>query len=630
MIKLCGMQRAQDIEAANKMLPDYIGMILSDGYRRTITPDTAITLLGMLDRRIKSVGVFVDDDADYIVKYVTDIQDKCCRHPDVIQLHGHEDTQYISALREAFRLNGLNDISIWKAARVRNSDDIIAAFALQADCLVLDSYVAGAAGGTGVKADWELIRRTVGRCIESSAKTAFFLAGGINCDNLAEALSVSPNVDLSGGIETDGFKDADKIAAVMRIYKTNLRCAKGGAGMEINMNKKGRFGDFGGQYVPETVMNAVSELEEAYRRYKDDPEFNRELQALYHDYANRPSLLYYADKMTKDLGGAKIYIKREDLNHTGAHKINNVLGQILLAKRMGKKRIIAETGAGQHGVATATVCALFGLECCVYMGIEDTQRQSLNVYRMELLGAKVVPVHSGTGTLKDAINEAMRDWCTNIETTFYCIGSVMGPHPYPEMVRDFQKVISAEIKTQLQEKEGRLPDCVVACVGGGSNAMGAFYNFIPDTSVRLVGAEAAGRGADTPMNAATLTNGSTGIFHGMKSIFLQDKYGQIAPVYSISAGLDYPGIGPEHANLWKTGRADYVAITDEEAVCAFEYLSRMEGIIPAIESAHAVAAAIKIAPTMSPDQIMVINLSGRGDKDVYSVARYRGHDIENS
>lgn len=630
MIKLCGMQRAQDIEAANKMLPDYIGMILSDGYRRTITPDAAITLLGMLDRRIKSVGVFVDDDVDYIVKYVTDIQDKCCRHPDVIQLHGHEDAQYISALREAFRLNGLNDISIWKAARVRNSDDIIAAFALQADCLVLDSYVAGAAGGTGVKADWELIRRTVGRCIESSAKTAFFLAGGINCDNLAEALSVSPNVDLSGGIETDGFKDADKIAAVMRIYKTNLRCAKGSAGMEINMNKKGRFGDFGGQYVPETVMNAVSELEEAYRRYKDDPEFNRELQALYHDYANRPSLLYYADKMTKDLGGAKIYIKREDLNHTGAHKINNVLGQILLAKRMGKKRIIAETGAGQHGVATATVCALFGLECCVYMGIEDTQRQSLNVYRMELLGAKVVPVHSGTGTLKDAINEAMRDWCTNIETTFYCIGSVMGPHPYPEMVRDFQKVISAEIKTQLQEKEGRLPDCVVACVGGGSNAMGAFYNFIPDTSVRLVGAEAAGRGVDTPMNAATLTNGSTGIFHGMKSIFLQDKYGQIAPVYSISAGLDYPGIGPEHANLWKTGRADYVAITDEEAVCAFEYLSRMEGIIPAIESAHAVAAAIKIAPTMSPDQIMVINLSGRGDKDVYSVARYRGHDIENS
>jgi tryptophan synthase beta chain len=394
------------------------------------------------------------------------------------------------------------------------------------------------------------------------------------------------------------------------------------------MSKVGRFGDFGGQYVPETVMNAVHELEEAYGRYKDDPEFKAELVKYYKEYANRPSLLYYADHMTKDLGGAKIYIKREDLNHTGAHKINNVLGQILLAKRMGKKRIIAETGAGQHGVATATVCALFGLECCVYMGEEDTKRQSLNVYRMELLGAKVVPVSSGTSTLKDAINEAMRDWCTNIETTFYCIGSVMGPHPYPEMVRDFQKVIGEEIKAQLMEKEGRLPDCVVACVGGGSNAMGAFYDFIPDKSVRLVGAEAAGRGVESPDNAATLANGSVGIFHGMKSIFLQNEYGQIAPVYSISAGLDYPGVGPEHANLWKEKRAEYVPITDEEAVCAFEYLSKVEGIIPAIESAHAVAAALKIAPSMSKDQILVINLSGRGDKDVYSVARYRGRDVE--
>lgn len=396
------------------------------------------------------------------------------------------------------------------------------------------------------------------------------------------------------------------------------------------MSKIGRFGDFGGQYVPETVMNAVHELEEAYNKYKDDAEFKAELVKYYKEYANRPSLLYYAKNMTEDLGGAKIYIKREDLNHTGAHKINNVLGQILLAKRMGKKRIIAETGAGQHGVATATACALFGLECCVYMGEEDTRRQSLNVYRMELLGAKVVPVKSGTCTLKDAVNEAMRDWCTNIETTFYCIGSVMGPHPYPEMVRDFQKIIGEEIKAQLQEMEGKLPDCVVACVGGGSNAMGAFYDFIEDKSVRLVGAEAAGRGADTPDNAATLTNGSVGIFHGMKSIFLQNEYGQIAPVYSISAGLDYPGIGPEHANLWKTKRADYVAITDEEAVSAFEYLSKVEGIIPAIESAHAVAASIKIAKTMSKDQILVINLSGRGDKDVYSVARFRGHDIENS
>jgi hypothetical protein len=389
------------------------------------------------------------------------------------------------------------------------------------------------------------------------------------------------------------------------------------------MSKIGRFGEFGGQYIPETVMTAVHELEKAYDKYKDDPEFNKELQELYHNYAGRPSMLYYAEKMTKDLGGAKIYIKREDLNHTGSHKINNVLGQILLAKKMGKKRIIAETGAGQHGVATATVCALMGLECEVYMGETDMKRQSLNVYRMNLLGAKVTGVASGTATLKDAINEAFRDWVSNIDTTYYCIGSVMGPHPYPTMVRDFQKVISAEIKAQLMEKEGRLPDCVVACVGGGSNAMGAFYNFIEDKSVKLVGAEAAGRGVDTPDHAATVAKGSLGIFHGMKSLFLQNEYGQIDPVYSISAGLDYPGIGPEHAYLNSIGRAQYVDITDEEAVCAFEYLSRTEGIIPAIESSHAVAAALKIAPTMDKDSILVINLSGRGDKDVYSIARYR-------
>lgn len=393
------------------------------------------------------------------------------------------------------------------------------------------------------------------------------------------------------------------------------------------MSKIGRFGEFGGQYIPETVMTAVHELEKAYDKYKDDPEFNKELQELYHNYAGRPSMLYYAEKMTKDLGGAKIYIKREDLNHTGSHKINNVLGQILLAKKMGKKRIIAETGAGQHGVATATVCALMGFECEVYMGETDMKRQSLNVYRMNLLGAKVTGVASGTSTLKDAINEAFRDWVSNIDTTFYCIGSVMGPHPYPTMVRDFQKVISAEIKAQLMEKEGRLPDCVVACVGGGSNAMGAFYNFIEDKSVKLVGAEAAGRGIDTPDHAATIAKGSLGIFHGMKSLFLQNEYGQIDPVYSISAGLDYPGIGPEHAYLNSIGRAQYVDITDEEAVCAFEYLSRTEGIIPAIESSHAVAAALKIAPTMDKDSILVINLSGRGDKDVYSIARYREVDL---
>lgn len=397
----------------------------------------------------------------------------------------------------------------------------------------------------------------------------------------------------------------------------------------MNENK-GRYGIYGGQYVPETVMNAVSELEEAYEKYRNDPEFIAELHRYYREYAGRPSMLYYADKMTKDLGGAKIYLKREDLNHTGSHKINNVLGQILLAKRMGKKRIIAETGAGQHGVATATACALFGLECQVYMGAEDVRRQSLNVYRMNLLGTTVVPVESGTKTLKDAINEAMRDWVTNISTTFYCIGSVMGPHPYPQMVRDFQKIISEETKAQMLEAEGRLPDCVLACVGGGSNAMGSFYDFIEDKNVRLIGAEAAGKGIDTKLHAATIAKGSLGIFHGMKSIFLQNEFGQIDPVYSISAGLDYPGIGPEHAYLWETKRAEYVDITDEEAVNAFEYLSRTEGIIPAIESSHAVAAALKIAPTMDKDKIMVITISGRGDKDVYSIAKYRGANVTES
>lgn len=394
------------------------------------------------------------------------------------------------------------------------------------------------------------------------------------------------------------------------------------------MSKKvGRFGDFGGQYVPETVMNAVHELEQAYDFYKNDPQFQKELTDLYHNYAGRPSMLYYAEKMTKDLGGAKIYIKREDLNHTGSHKINNVLGQALLAKKMGKKRLIAETGAGQHGVATATVAALFGMECEVYMGEEDMERQALNVYRMNLLGAKVTGVKSGTRTLKDAVNEAMRDWTANIENTYYLIGSAMGPHPYPTMVRDFQKIIGEETKRQLEAMEHKLPDCVVACVGGGSNAIGMFYDFIPNETVRLIGAEAAGHGVDTALHAATMAKGSKGIFHGMKSLFLQNEEGQIDSVYSISAGLDYPGIGPEHAHLHTSKRAEYVSITDEEDVCAFEYLSRMEGIIPAIESAHAVAAARKIAPTMKQNEIMVICLSGRGDKDVYQVARYRGVDI---
>lgn len=390
---------------------------------------------------------------------------------------------------------------------------------------------------------------------------------------------------------------------------------------------KGRFGVHGGQYIPETLMNAVIELEKAYNHYKDDPEFNRELTTLFNEYAGRPSRLYYAEKLTKDLGGAKIYLKREDLNHTGSHKINNVLGQALLAKKMGKTRLIAETGAGQHGVATATAAALLGMECVVFMGEEDTKRQALNVYRMKLLGSDVIPVKTGTATLKDAVSEAMREWTSRIDDTHYCLGSVMGPHPFPTIVRDFQAVISREIKQQIMELEGRLPDVVMACVGGGSNAMGTFYHFIEDKDVKLIGCEAAGRGIDTFETAATINTGRLGIFHGMKSYFCQDKYGQIAPVYSISAGLDYPGIGPEHAWLHDTGRAEYVPVTDDEAVNAFEYLSRTEGIIPAIESAHAVAHAMKIAPALSRNQIIVITISGRGDKDCAAIARYRGEDI---
>ncbi len=390
---------------------------------------------------------------------------------------------------------------------------------------------------------------------------------------------------------------------------------------------KGRFGAYGGQYVPETLMNAIHELEEAYEHYKNDPAFIKELDDLNRNYAGRPSLLYYAEKMTRDLGGAKVYLKREDLNHTGSHKINNVLGQVLLAKKMGKTRVIAETGAGQHGVATATAAALMDMECEIFMGKEDTIRQALNVFRMELLGAKVHPVESGTQTLKDAVNETMREWTNRVDDTLYVLGSVMGPHPFPTIVRDFQSVISKEIKDQMLEREGRLPDAVVACVGGGSNAMGSFYEFIENKEVALIGCEAAGLGVDHPKNAATIANGSEGIFHGMKSLFCQNEYGQIEPVYSISAGLDYPGIGPEHAMLHETGRAQYVPITDEEAVQAFEYLSRTEGIIPAIESSHAVAHVMKIAKTMDKDKIIVCTISGRGDKDVAAIARYRGVEL---
>ncbi|WP_203651429.1 tryptophan synthase subunit beta [Secundilactobacillus yichangensis] len=398
--------------------------------------------------------------------------------------------------------------------------------------------------------------------------------------------------------------------------------------LKLNKNTSGRYGEYGGQYIPETLMNELDRMTKAYEHYKNDPEFKTELHDLLVDYANRPSLLYYAERMTKDLGGAQIYLKREDLNHTGAHKINNVIGQALLAKHMGKTRLIAETGAGQHGVATATIAAYFGMECEIFMGKKDTDRQRLNVYRMELLGAKVHPVTSGSMVLKDAINAALQDWTKRVDDTFYLMGSATGPHPYPLMVRDFQSVISQESKKQLKEKTGKLPDMVVACVGGGSNAIGSFANYIDDPSVQLVGAEAAGKGVETELTAATVERGSDGIFHGMKSMFLQNETGQINPVYSISAGLDYPGVGPEHAYLAKTGRAQYVGITDDEAVQAFEYIAKTEGIVAAIESCHAVAYVEKIAPKMRKDQIIVCTLSGRGDKDVASIAKYRGVDID--
>ena len=387
---------------------------------------------------------------------------------------------------------------------------------------------------------------------------------------------------------------------------------------------RGRFGDFGGKFVPETVMAALTELELAYRAAQDDAGFAEQLTSLLVNYAGRPTALYYAENLTRHCGGARIYLKREDLAHTGAHKINNALGQCLLAQRMGKRRIIAETGAGQHGVATATVCAMLGLQCIVYMGVEDTVRQSLNVYRMRLLGAEVIGVESGTRTLKDAINEAIRDWVTNVETTHYLIGSVVGPHPYPMLVRDFQSVIGREAREQILAAEGRLPDVAAACVGGGSNAIGTFYEFIGDEGVRLVGVEAAGDGVDTGRHAATLTAGRPGVLHGSMSYLLQDEHGQVQEAHSISAGLDYPGVGPEHSWLKDTGRAEYVSVTDEEALEGFRLLCRTEGIIPALESAHAIYRASQMASDLPSDQIILVCLSGRGDKDVPSIAEREG------
>ncbi|MFI3164234.1 MAG: tryptophan synthase subunit beta [Bacillota bacterium] len=591
-IKICGLKREIDVINANELMPEFVGFVFAKS-KRQVPKETVKILKSKLDKNIKAVGVFVNEDIDFIIELADE------NIIDIIQLHGCETFECIAKIKKL-----LPETEIIKAINVQSISNVLAWENSQVDYLILDN----GAGGTGEKFDWNILSG-----LENFSKK-LIIAGGLNPQNVSEVIKTNPyGVDVSSGVETDGFKDKDKMFAFVQNVRKKM--------------KKGRFGVHGGQYLPETLMNTIVELEKAYDKYKDDEEFNRELADLLNEYAGRPSRLYFAKRMTEDLGGAKIYLKREDLNHTGAHKINNVLGQVLLATKMGKTRVIAETGAGQHGVATATAAALMGLKCEIFMGKEDTERQALNVYRMKLLGAKVHEVTAGTATLKDAVSETMREWTKRMEDTHYVLGSVMGPHPFPTMVRDFQAVISKEIKEQILEKEGKLPDAVLACVGGGSNAIGTFYNFIEDKSVRLIGCEAAGRGVSTAETAATIAVGKLGIFHGMKSYFCQDEYGQIAPVYSISAGLDYPGIGPEHADLYDTGRGEYVSITDEEAVCAFEYLSKMEGIIPAIESAHAVAHAMKIAGEMRKDQIIVITISGRGDKDCAQIARYRGEDI---
>ena len=681
-LKFCGLRSLADVDCINFLEPDYVGFVFWAKSKRAVTVGEAKALRQALKPKIKTVGVFVDAPIERI-KMLADEG-----IIGTVQLHGNEDEAYLSRLREevpeidawkAFVVKSPEDID---KANQSSADlvlldggkgdgdpfdwDLLAAmkkpFALAGGLnagnlseALLKSHPSLLDVSSGIEQDepdssgkprkdeekmrafYRASRKATrlaneARQAESrTSGTSTAKAGTVNVskNSLApeQSHACEPSLNEANTPSNDRTSQSTTPETTIPSSPTPKGPAMTNAATENSPKSRGRFGTHGGQYIPETLMNAVIELEEAYNHYKDDPEFKAELKDLLDNYANRPSLLYYAEKMTRDLDGCKIYLKREDLNHTGAHKINNALGQALLAKKMGKTRLIAETGAGQHGVATATVAALLDMECHVYMGVEDMERQALNVYRMRLMGAEVHGVDAGTGTLKDAVSECMREWTSRIEDTHYLLGSCMGPHPFPTIVRDFQSFIGNEIIDQCKEKEGRLPDYVLACVGGGSNAIGTFYPFIEHTDTTLIGCEAAGRGIDTFETAATINTGSLGIFHGMKSYFCQDEYGQIAPVYSISAGLDYPGIGPEHAWLHDTGRAQYVAITDDEAVDAFEYLSRTEGIIPAIESAHALAYAIKIAPTLPKDKIMVITLSGRGDKDCVAMARYRGQDI---
>ncbi|MBQ4898465.1 tryptophan synthase subunit beta [Paenibacillus sp. Marseille-P2973] len=612
-VKICGLQSVEVLKSMINLPIDYIGFVFARS-KRQVSGNQAAELAAVLGtwqsgKIPESVGVFVNPSMEELEAILS------LTPLDIVQLHGTESPEFCREVREqlgvkAFKVLSVKpDGTLHGGQPVEDYEDVI-------DGLLLDTYDPHYGGGSGVAFAWEQAEPY--RLWAKERGIPFLAAGGLHPGNVGELLEVmSPDgVDVSSGVETDGIKDLTKITAFVERVKGNMTLNK-----QVP-DEHGRFGPFGGRYVPETLMNALIELEESYRKFQDDPEFQAEIDYLLKQYSGRETPLYYAERLTEHLGGAKIYLKREDLNHTGAHKINNAIGQGILAKRMGKRKVIAETGAGQHGVATATVAALLGLECKVFMGEEDTKRQQLNVFRMKLLGAEVVPVLSGTRTLKDACNEALRYWVSNVHDTFYILGSATGPHPYPMMVRNFQRIIGDETRRQILEAEGRLPDMLIAAVGGGSNAIGMFYPFVEDTDVRLVGVEAAGRGVETEYHAATMTKGTKGVFQGSMSYLLQDAHGQVQPAHSISAGLDYPGIGPEHSYLKDIERARYYPITDREALDALQLLSRQEGIIPALESAHAVAQAVKLAPEMGRDKLIVICLSGRGDKDVESIMAY--------
>lgn len=612
-VKICGLQSVEVLKSMINLPVDYVGFVFAKS-KRQVSGSQAAEMAGVLKTWQsgsipESVGVFVNPSMEELQAILGEVR------LDILQLHGSESPAYCREIKDRF------GVKIFKAFSVKSDGKLhgdleVSAYDGAVDGILLDTYDPHYGGGSGVAFAWD--QAAPFQLWAKQRGIPFLAAGGLHSGNVGDLIALmSPDgVDVSSGVESEGVKDIAKIAAFVERVKGNMTQNK-----QVP-DEHGRFGPFGGRYVPETLMNALIELEESYRKVQDDPEFQAEIDYLLKQYSGRETPLYYAERLTEHLGGAKIYLKREDLNHTGAHKINNAIGQAILAKRMGKRKVIAETGAGQHGVATATVAALLGLECKVFMGEEDTKRQQLNVFRMKLLGAEVVPVLSGTRTLKDACNEALRYWVSHVHDTFYILGSATGPHPYPMMVRNFQRIIGDETRRQILQAEGRLPDMLVAAVGGGSNAIGMFYPFVEDTDVKLVGVEAAGKGVDTEFHAATMTKGTKGVFQGSMSYLLQDAHGQVQPAHSISAGLDYPGIGPEHSYLKDIERAKYYPITDQEALDALQLLSRLEGIIPALESAHAVAQVVKLTPEMNKDDIIVICLSGRGDKDVESIMAY--------